>query len=168
MFVAEKPEEQKTWTLYFDGALNSKGKGVRVILTSLEGIIIPRAYQLAFPATHNIEEYEALISGLRMPILLNVKYLRIIGDSELVIGQNVNKYKAINLKLIPYHELVIVLLKQFKKATHMHVSRAGNILADALANLSSAFNFPINASTETIIIQKMEEPLIHYHDFLFR
>ena len=49
----------------------------------------------------------------------------------------------------------------------MHVSKAGNILADALANLSSTFNFPIEASTETIIIQKMEEPSIHYHDSLF-
>ena len=70
--------------------------------------------------------------------------------------------------MIPYHELVVVLLKQFKKATHMHVSRSGNILADALSNLSSAFNFLVEASIETIIIQKMEEPSFHYHDSLFR
>ena len=82
-----------------------------------------------------------------MAVLLNVKYLRIIGDSELVIRQNVNKYKTVNPKLIPYHELVIILLKQFKMATHMHISRAGNILANALANLSSAFNFPIKEDT---------------------
>ena len=50
----------------------------------------------------------------------------------------------------------------------MHISRADNILADALANLSSAFNFPIKEDTETIIIQKMEEPSILYHDPLFR
>ena len=50
----------------------------------------------------------------------------------------------------------------------MHISRVGNILADALANLSSAFNFPIEEDTETIIIQKMEEPSIHYHDPLLR
>ena len=122
------------------------------MLTSPEGIVIPRACQLVFPATHNIAEYEALICGLRMAILLNVKYLKIIGDSELVIRQNVNKYKIVNPKLIPYHELVIILLRQFKKATHMHISRAGNILADALANLSSAFNFPIKEDIETIII----------------
>ena len=72
-----------------------------------------------------------MIYGPRMAILLNVKYLRIISDWELVIWKNVNKYKTINPKLIPYHELVVVLLKQFKKATHMHVSRSGNILADA-------------------------------------
>jgi hypothetical protein len=74
-----------------------------------------------------------------MAILLNVKYLRIIGDWELVIWKNVNKYKTINPKLIPYHELVVVLLKQFKKATHKHVSISGNIFANALANLSYAF-----------------------------
>ena len=103
-----------------------------------------------------------------MANLLNVKYLRIIGNSELVIHQNVNKYKTVNPKLIPYHELVIVLLRQFKKATHMHIPRAGNILVDALANLSSAFNFPIKEDTETIIFQKMKEPSIRYHDPLLR
>ena len=50
----------------------------------------------------------------------------------------------------------------------MHVSRSGNILADALTNLSSAFNFPVEDSMKTIFIQKMEEPSIHYHDSLFR
>ena len=50
----------------------------------------------------------------------------------------------------------------------MHVSRAGNILADALTNLSSTFDFPVEASTKMIIFQKMEEPSIHYHDSLFR
>ena len=50
----------------------------------------------------------------------------------------------------------------------MHVSRAGNILVDALANLSSAFNFPIKEDIEIIIIQKMEESSIHYHDPLLR
>ena len=50
----------------------------------------------------------------------------------------------------------------------MHISRAGNILDDNLDNLSSTFNFPVKASTKTIIIQKMEEPSINYHDSLFR
>ena len=50
----------------------------------------------------------------------------------------------------------------------MHIPRACNILVDALANLSSTFNFPINEDTETIIIQKMEEPSIYYHDPLLR
>ena len=56
IFVAKNIEEQKTWTFYFDGALNSKGKGVRAVLTSPEGVIIPRACQLAFLTTHNIAE----------------------------------------------------------------------------------------------------------------
>ena len=40
LFVIENTEEQRTWTLYFDGALNSKGNGVGAVLTSPEGIII--------------------------------------------------------------------------------------------------------------------------------
>src|SRR5262249_18691803 len=41
-----------TWLLYFDGALNSKGRGIGAVLLSPEGVIIPHAYQLSFRATN--------------------------------------------------------------------------------------------------------------------
>lgn len=43
------------------------------------------AYRLEFQCTNNIVEYESLIQGLYKSIGLNVKYLQVYGDSEIVI-----------------------------------------------------------------------------------
>ena len=69
------------WSLYFDGAMNMKGRGIRVVLLSPEGVTIPRACQLAFPATNNVAEYEALFVGLKHVHILGVVCLKVIGDS---------------------------------------------------------------------------------------
>ena len=53
------------WSLYFDGAMNTKGRGIEAVLLSPEGVTIPRACQLTLPATNNIVEYEALLAGLK-------------------------------------------------------------------------------------------------------
>ena len=56
--------EIQTWTMYFDGVVNSKGAGIGVILISLEGEMIPMAKILEFKVTNNQAEYEACIFGL--------------------------------------------------------------------------------------------------------
>ena len=56
----EEAKDDDLWTMYFDGALNQNGKGVGVVLLSPEGVVIPMAYKIGFPATNNTMEYEAL------------------------------------------------------------------------------------------------------------
>lgn len=82
------------WTMYFDGALNSKGNGIGIVLMSPEGVVIPKAYQLGFPTTNNITEYEAFIAGLRAALRLDVRHLKVIGDSKLVISQVLGEWKT--------------------------------------------------------------------------
>ena len=41
--------------------------------------------RLHFPASNNMAEYEALLSGLRIAIKLGIKRLDIRGDSQLII-----------------------------------------------------------------------------------
>eukprot|EP00253_Pinus_taeda_P024750 PITA_24750 len=43
--------------------------------------------RLEFNCTNNIAEYEALVQGLYKAIRLNVKYLQVFGDSEIVVKQ---------------------------------------------------------------------------------
>ena len=69
------------WSLYFDGAMNMKGRGIGAVLLSLEGVAIPRTCQLAFPATNNVVEYEALLAGLKHAHILSVVCLKVMGDS---------------------------------------------------------------------------------------
>ena len=56
--------EIQTWTMYFYGAVNSRGAGISVILISPEGEMIPMAKRLEFEVTNNQSEYEACIFGL--------------------------------------------------------------------------------------------------------
>ena len=89
----------REWTLHFDGALNSQGVGIGATLLTPESIVLPTAAQLLFSASNNIAEYEALILGLRMALDLGARRLKVIGDSQLVIRQVLNKYKTLSPKL---------------------------------------------------------------------
>jgi hypothetical protein len=48
--------DNETWTMAFDGALNSQGAGAGFILTSLSGDQFKRAIHLNFRATNNTAE----------------------------------------------------------------------------------------------------------------
>ena len=65
----------------FDGAMNMKGRGIGVVLLSLEGVAIPQACQLAFPATNNVAKYDALLTGLKQAHILDIVHLKVMGDS---------------------------------------------------------------------------------------
>ena len=94
--------EVQTWTMYFDGAVNSRGAGIGVILISLEGEIIPMAKRLEFKVTNNQVEYEACIFGLEALRSVRVGEITIYGDSMLVVKQVSNEWKVREDKLKPY------------------------------------------------------------------
>ena len=56
-----------------------------VVLVSPEGGKFQYTVHLHFPASNNIAEYEALISGLRIAIDIRATCLYVYGDSKLVV-----------------------------------------------------------------------------------
>ena len=76
--------------MYFDGALNLDGAGAGILFVSPRGEQLKYVLQLLFKATNTVDEYEALIHGLRITALLGIKWLLAYGDSKVVI-QQVNK-----------------------------------------------------------------------------
>ena len=70
------------WSLYFDGAMNMKDRGIGVVLISPEGVAIPQACQRTFSATNNVAEYEALLAGLKHAHILSVVRLKVMSDSK--------------------------------------------------------------------------------------
>ncbi|XP_077242553.1 uncharacterized protein LOC143883076 [Tasmannia lanceolata] len=76
-----------TWTMYFDGASNSKGKGVGIVLVSPQDEHIPISIKLDFDCTNNVADYEACIAGLEAALSLEVQNLDVYGDSLLIICQ---------------------------------------------------------------------------------
>ena len=51
------------WNMYFNGAVNSKGTWVGVILVTSEGEMIPMAKRLEFKVTNNQESMRHVYSG---------------------------------------------------------------------------------------------------------
>ena len=132
-----------------------KGRGIGVVFLSPEGVTIPQACQLTFPATNNVAEYEALLAGLKHAHILGVVRLKVMGDSQVILRQVLRKYQTRDPKLIPYQKLVDKVTKKFCKIIFVHVPRSQNILTDSLASLSSAFSFSLHRDEETIILQRL-------------
>lgn len=53
----------RPWRIYVDGALNTQGSSIMVMLESPEGIRMEHSLRLAFQASNNEDEYEALLVG---------------------------------------------------------------------------------------------------------
>ena len=69
-----------------DGAVNQFGAGIRIILLTPEGEVVPIAKKLAFKVTNNEAECEACILEMEALIALGVTEVEIFGDSMLVIN----------------------------------------------------------------------------------
>ncbi|XP_058003733.1 uncharacterized protein LOC131180132 [Hevea brasiliensis] len=57
---AEGPDD--VWEMYFDGAVNLSGNGIRAVLVAPDGKHFPIAVKLRFYCTSNVAEYEACIN----------------------------------------------------------------------------------------------------------
>ena len=97
---AELAEDTQTtpdlpiWKLSVDGAANAQGSGVGLILTSSEGIDIEYALQFGFQASNNEAEYEVVIAGLNLAHSMEVDQFEVYSDSQLVVKQIEDAYKA--------------------------------------------------------------------------
>ncbi|PKI51044.1 hypothetical protein CRG98_028569, partial [Punica granatum] len=130
-------EDEPTWKMYFDGAVNSVGSGVGAVLISPDGHHYPVAAKVDFSCTNNMAEYEVCILGLQVAIDFKVKELEVFGDSMLTIFQTLGQWKTKDAKLIPYHEYLEELTKSFEKISFTYTPRTKNQFADALATLAS-------------------------------
>jgi ribonuclease HI len=77
--------------MYFDGSLRLQGAGAGTLFITPGGEQLKYALQLLFPTSNNAAEYEALVHGLSIVVLLGIKKLMVYGDSLVVISQ-INKY----------------------------------------------------------------------------
>ncbi|XP_074337040.1 uncharacterized protein LOC141674218 [Apium graveolens] len=82
------------WILFVDGASNGDGAGAGIELISPEAHKIRRATHLAFHATNNDAEYEALINGLKLALEMKVENLNIFSDSMILVYQINGGYQA--------------------------------------------------------------------------
>jgi ribonuclease HI len=63
--------------MYFYGSLKLQGAGARILFIAPGGEQLKYALQLLFLASNNAAEYEALIHGLNIAVLLSIKKLMV-------------------------------------------------------------------------------------------
>jgi hypothetical protein len=86
-FVAEWTDTQlpppqiqaECWTLYFDGSVMKTRAGAGLLFISPHGEHLRYVVRLHFPASNNMEEYEALLCGLRIAIETGIRRLDVRG-----------------------------------------------------------------------------------------
>jgi ribonuclease HI len=123
--------------MYFDGSLMKIGAGAGLLFVSPLGVHIRYVIRLHFPASNNITEYEALVTGLRIAIELGVRHLDVRGDSQLVIDQVMKNSSCRDPKMKAYCEEVRRLESKFHGLGLNHIARRYNEAADELAKIAS-------------------------------
>jgi hypothetical protein len=93
--------------------------------------------RLHFPASNNVDEYEALVNGLRIAIKLGVRRLDARGDSQLVIDQVMKNSHCHDPKMEAYCDEVRHLENKFYGLELNHIARQYNETTDELAKIAS-------------------------------
>lgn len=105
-----------------------------IVVTDPAGDIVCRGGAFIGTATNNVAEYEAIIWGMRVAAAYGAATLRVFSDSELIIRQMRGEYRVKNAGLKPLFSSAQALVRAFGSVDFVHVPRAENADADALAN----------------------------------
>ncbi|XP_070045530.1 uncharacterized protein [Nicotiana tomentosiformis] len=149
--------------MFFDGAANFKGVGIRAVLVSETGQHYPVSAKLRFPCTNNMAEYEACILGQRLAIDMNVQELLVTEVSDLLVHQVLGEWDTKNTKILPYLHCVQELVKRFTMIEFKYVPRIQNEFVDALATLSSMIQHPDKNFIDPIPIEIHKQPTYCAH-----
>ena len=95
-------QEDLRWKMFLDGAANKKGYGIGILLIAPNDYHTPIAIKLDFTCTNNMTKYEACTVGLKVTLKKGIRYLDVYGDSALIIGQVIRKWKVKDENIIPF------------------------------------------------------------------
>ena len=134
----EKIYPEFDYKLMFDGG--SRGNpgisGAGAVLYNFDKEIWFDTFFVGENSTNNHAEYAGLILGLQQAKALDIKYLRVEGDSLLVINQMNGIYKCKSLNLIDLYDKAKDLEISFEKVYYNHIYRTENKRADELSNIA--------------------------------
>ena len=77
---------RKKWTMRFDGSAMTTSNGLGIVLSSENGDTMPLSFKLKFSCSNNATEYETYLTGLTIALSIEVKHMRVLGDSNLVVS----------------------------------------------------------------------------------
>jgi len=141
IFAPKTAEDNKIYQEYdfrlnFDGC--SKGNpglaGSGAVIYKFDKEYWTNYFFVGEKFTNNHAEYAGLILGLQQAKEFGIKYLKVEGDSLLVINQMKGLYKCRSENLFELYNKAKELEEHFEKIEYVHVLRNKNKRADELSN----------------------------------
>ena len=134
----KKSDDTYEFLLRFDGG--SRGNpgisGCGSVIYYRGSEIWNKSVYLGDDHTNNYAEYYGLIYGLIGAKKLNIKKLKVEGDSKIIINQITGAFKINSKYLMPLYNKAINQLSHFDDVDFKHIYRDKNKRADELANLA--------------------------------
>lgn len=124
-----------SYLLFCDGASRGNpGPAAYGFVIFRSGEIVAKKGGCLGVTTNNVAEYEGLVRGLAECVEIGASEVTVKSDSELMVRQLNGRYRVKAPQLLPLFERANELLKRFQSFKVMHIPRAENKIADALAN----------------------------------
>ena len=136
--IQEKIYPNFDFKLMFDGGSrrNPGISGAGAVIYHFDKEIWSESFFVGENATNNHAEYVGLIIGLQQAKALNIKFLKVEGDSLLVINHMKGDYKCRSNNLIELYDKAKELESYFEIIEFNHVLRNKNRRADQLSNIA--------------------------------
>jgi probable phosphoglycerate mutase len=124
------------FTAHCDGGSrgNPGPAGYGAVIEDDKGRVVAELSEFLGIQTNNYAEYSGLLGVLRWSVEHDVKHLRVVSDSELMVKQMQGKYAVKSPILRPLFEEARKLSRRIASFEMRHTLRGGNKAADKLAN----------------------------------
>jgi ribonuclease HI len=156
MQTSPKERELEYWTINFNGFLQLQGAGAGILVTFPKEESFKYVLQMHFPASNIAAEYEAMFHGLKIATALGIRWLKVLGDSQLIVIQDNKEWSCLDDKMLLYCQVLRKLENNFDGLEYLHIMRGKNEVADELAKLRST-----QAMVPTgVYLQELHEPSI--------
>ena len=76
----------RNWTMMFDESATTASNGIGVVLSYEDGDTVPFSFKLEFPCSNNVAEYEVYLTKLTIALVMGIKHMRVLRDSNLVLS----------------------------------------------------------------------------------
>jgi ribonuclease HI len=116
--------------------------------------------RLEFECTINTVEYEALVQGLKKSIDLNIKELKVFGDSKIIVRKVMNIIHYNSPHLRNYQQEVHKLIDNFEAFNIIVVPRTKNTLVNALATATSILSPLEDYEASRFAVELIYKPLV--------
>lgn len=124
-----RTSKQDRWIINVDGSAIEVNKCVGLAVTCLEGTKLLYALKYTFLINNNELEYEAILAGLKITRVLNIRNICILIDFQEVAGQINGEYEAKEDNMQQYMHLVSTFLPYFTSIKVEHIPRKENLEA---------------------------------------